>query len=582
MISSDIFSANGDKFSINIDSSATIYDLKMHLEIKYGIPTKSITFIFHNKILKDSECLKSIEFDRFPGLMIESPDISKAKEIKENDGKNQLSMAPKLSNSIADTVEIAKLNRVPCTHFSLNYTFSRSVPVTFLSLNSALNKNAILNSATVVGDIFNFMNFDHSQCELYSIRRVLYDNEKLSDIGINRQFSFRATQNIKQKTKQLKELKIYLGANNSFNVPVTENMQISELKQYISFSNSKAKKENILLNYAGICLNDQKSLSYYKIPNKGVITYSILDPGIFIVILINGDFINANYTFKNRKCKIREFMSMIEIQSTVPTDKMFLFYDNILIKDTEKTFNDLTKQNQIEIEIRTKNDAFFLINSSENKKIFYKIDVKKEDSIFNIKKKISELFNVLIGDQILFYNDVVLNNSMLIDECNIEFGSVLELNLIPSPSYFPVSIAYKATNFDFEGVHQDLYIRDLKQLIVDKTDDLIDEIELTIQPRKLDDNDMLSDLHINGGLTLFLSPKFTPLNINVITVMNDNFKFLVYPEMTIKIFKQILDYVLGQLNLQILIFFNGKQAYDDATFQYIGVTESSTLYVLFQ
>lgn len=51
MFSSYIYSAYGDKYDFQIESKATVYDLKIYLETKYGFSSKNINLIFKNKFI---------------------------------------------------------------------------------------------------------------------------------------------------------------------------------------------------------------------------------------------------------------------------------------------------------------------------------------------------------------------------------------------------------------------------------------------------------------------------------------------------------------------------------------------------
>lgn len=580
MFSSYIYSAYGDKYDFQIEPKATVYDLKIYLETKYGFSSKNINLIFKNKFLNDSMILDSIDLNQFPEVIIESIDISESHELKDKNKNQKEKLFPDLFDAALNTVNIVNLNQIGCARFTLCHSFTRNIPVTFLTLDST-NRNALMNSTTTMDEIYNLMYFDRSQFCLYSIRKILYNNEKLSDIGIYRQCFLRATSNIKQDSNVLKEFTVCHANDNPFFIPAHDNLYVSELKKYISINNLTVTPDVIALFYSNILLNDKKKISYYRIPNKSVLIYSILSAGTLKLDLVNSLHVHTVYTFQIKFPQIKKFQDMIESSSSVPVKEMFLFFNNILIKDTNISFSDLTKKIQIEIELRTKKDPFFLIQPSKNSDTFYKIDVNRGDTVLNIKKEISDLFNVLIGDQLLIYKKIVLNDSLLIEECGVEYGSVLELNLIPTPPTFPISIFYKSQELKFE-VHKDLYVRDLKQLISGKTKDDLNEIELAIQPKRLDDNTSLADLPNNGELKLFVCPIYRAFNVNVVTFNNDNFVFVVFPEMTINIFKQMLDIVLGQLHQQFTVFFNGKQISDEKTFQNIGVAENSTIYVLQQ
>ena len=271
-------------------------------------------------------------------------------------------------------------------------------------------------------------------------------------------------------------------------------------------------KEQQRLKFGPKQLEDGPTLRDYGIKHKSTLN---LQPMTINVITPEGKNIildvDPNDTIKDVKKKL-------ENKSNIPVeDQRLLFDDKLLddrptLKDYKIKHGDTIQMEPMKINVIT----------PQGKKIT--LDVKPDDTIKDVKKKVEKEEDIPVEDQRLLFLGKQLDDHPTLKDYKIKHGDTINMEPMKINVITPKG---KKISLDVEPSET---IKDVKKKIEDKENIPVDDQRLLFDDKLLEDHPTLKDYKINHGDTIDMQP----MTINVITPKGKKISLDVEPDDTIK------------------------------------------------
>lgn len=212
----------------------------------------------------------------------------------------------------------------------------------------------------------------------------------------------------------------------------------------------------------------------------------------------------------------------------------------------------------------------------------FKVDVSAGGTVHDLKSVISRHQAVAPAHQRLFFTGRHLENWMSLPTCKIVDGSTVHIVYHLSG---PVTI--KIQCLGGMSFHLDMDAREtillLKQRIHRLQQIELDEQRLVLDGHLLEDQFTICDYGILNGAVVHVLPRATSLlQLTIVTLSQQTFTVEAEAHSTIKAIKGMVEKKLGQCSWNDLyLFYAGRELHDSRALSYYGITNQSTLFVIF-
>lgn len=285
-----------------------------------------------------------------------------------------------------------------------------------------------------------------------------------------------------------------------FELSILPSSTILTLKEQIISYLKYPKVEPILIcNNELLCIDD-KTLIDYCIENDDYIEFFVYaKQHINLQILTNdGKYFHLEPLKTDRIINIKE---QIQEEEGIPVDKQKLFLNGIELNDKDAI--QAYSCGGI-LDLSCSSDDSIVIFIKDRDQIF-SIDASKNDTIKSIKFKIMSKEKYLIEDQILTFNEQLLNDDQTLNDCSISKGSVLLLNF-DDKSMIQISIKchFSAPTIDITNISKYAKVTHLKEIIYNLREIPINQQRIVFNTKTLDDYLGIHQYGIKNDSTLTL------------------------------------------------------------------------------
>jgi ubiquitin C len=333
---------------------------------------------------------------------------------------------------------------------------------------------------------------------------------------------------------------------------------IDELKDKV-LDKTGIPKEDQRLTFDGNELPDPTTLADNKIEDGDVID---LDPMQIIVKHWDGStfplIVKPDDDIDSVKSKIQKHKKIPKRQQRLRFQDTPLTKDNGTLKDYDIKHKSIVELDPMQIKVRTPDGEVI------------EFTVNPEDTIKDVKDKVAEKTGIPVPNQMLNFDGEELDDKPTLDECNINHGDTLDLEVmqIYVKHWDGSTITLDVTPNDTLG--------SVKSTVNEKTGVPKKQQRLTFEGKPLKkDKKTLKDYKIKNQDTLILEP----MQVNVKTPDGKTLSFQVEPTDTIEDVKKKVEDEIGMPVPDQRMLFEGEELNDPATLDDYNIKNGDTLFL---
>ncbi|KAI6661201.1 Polyubiquitin [Oopsacas minuta] len=402
---------------------------------------------------------------------------------------------------------------------------------------------------------------------------VLQDRNTLGECGIKTENTIEVEERGSDSQKIFIES---IHGNNLITLDYNPDDTILSIKRYF-LRDLNIEIERQKLFFTTILLQDNEKLSKYKIQEGTKLRLEItqLDPNCIMIEMPTGPVLDLEY---NEDLTIDNLKQTISSTAMIHTDEIRLFFKEEQLEARKSLSKYHIKVGDtLKLKLRPKGEIIIYIDAPTTKQTVTNLTL--ENTISDIKVKITNEANIPLEKQSLYLEGVVLENERTLLHSGIEDGSVIKL-VLEGPTIMSIFVRYNSEKIPID-VDSKSTVLNLKTILVRETKVPVEAQKLVFAGKLLEDDKELSSYRIQKEVTVHLIQQFKKEEIQIVVkTHNDNdFPISVLPQTKIYAIKETIAHKESGAADQYLLTFSGRILEDNSRVSSYEIVNESCLHM---